>query len=194
MSEQQRIPITKLLGPVSLIVFACVGLVALGFMFGMQSPRVVYVTQTQPASVFTQTAVSYSMQTLTSVSAFTQSVQVTVSQAPPFNYGYAANCNYPWDPYWCAQALGDLPPQTVNGFLVQSGNCWFLHGYGQDYALYNVPANSTMFVNHEVQAYGYVYLNWPQSQLFPPYQPFTYGLGQCMGTPVWLLPPYFQLF
>jgi hypothetical protein len=201
----QPVPVSKLIVPVALIVFACAGLFTLGYFFGIQNPKLTYVTQTQPPLMMTQTIVSYSTQTETTVSQVTESIQITQSAYQgSYNYGgqyyggqgQTVACSYPLSsPDWCAQVMGDYPAQTVSGMLVLSGSCYFLHtGYTNDYVLYNVPSNTASYLNQNVQAYGYSFPNWPQGQGFPLNAPFSYSTPQCNGTPLWMLPPYFQEF
>jgi hypothetical protein len=177
----------------TLLILSLLAVFALGY-YSNSSSKVIYLTQTQPASVIMQTVVSYSTETETSMSlvtqqnfaAQTQPVVPYVNQQPN---GISLACGYPFtDPEWCANALGNSPKTTVNGYLSISTGCVLLHGDNQDYALYNVPSNIT---TGAIQVYGYVYYAWPAGQGFPLDTPFSYSNNICGRVPVWLMPPYF---
>lgn len=199
----QSVSISKIL-LVALIIASALGLFSAGYLTGNLNPKLIPYTVTQPGPVVVETQVSYVTQseTQTVVSQVTQSVTETQSlpnqyypTSPSSQGAETLACSYPLnDPSWCAQVMGDYPAQTVQGMLVLSGSCYFLHtGYAQDYVLYNAPSNIATYLNSNVQAYGYVFNGW-QGAYFPLNPPFSYSLSQCGGIPVWLLPPYFQLW
>lgn len=194
MGESEFIKRPSGLGFIVLIGILIVGSLGLGIWAGQANPRYQLVTITQQGPVIIQTKMSYVTQTETQVTAVMQSYAVTVTQTvgPAPGYLPQGGCNYPFDAYYCALEMGDLPPQTITGYLTSDGSCWFLYGgygYGAtgNYVLYNVPGNASSLLSKPVQVFGYVYGNWPSGTLFPPYQAFTFHTPLCVGTPVWVI-------
>ena len=125
---------------------------------------------------------------VTSSATMTQFLTVTVAsvatvsngQSTPFNQQY---CGYPFNPYACSEG----PPVTLTGYLTNDSSCVFLYvDAGQNYVVWNLPLH---YPTGSVQVYGFVYPNWPPNQPFPPY-PFQ--TVNCIGTPMWAIPPYIK--
>jgi hypothetical protein len=186
------------LGVVAMVVIAILS----GYYIGHGSPQIQtqYVTVTS-ASMQTQQNIQIQYSTVTEQSFVISSV--TQSYIPPYMAGGSFNlnspqCQYPFNPYYCNEGA----PQTVTGWLTYDGSCYDLYN-GQatgiaasNFVLYNLPssANITSFFNRPIQAFGYIYPDWPQGTFFPPYQAFTYGVTNCQGTPIWLVYPYIKQF
>jgi hypothetical protein len=164
---------------VMILALAIMGLTIIGLT--LKGPVTVtqtdYITKVQFATVsVTSSATMTQIYTLTGASIATTSSGPTV----PFNQQY---CGYPFNPYLCNEG----PPVTLTGYLTNDSACVYLYvATGQNYVVWNLPSH---YPTGGVQVYGFIYPDWPQTQVFPPY-PFQ--RVNCIGIPMWAIPPYIK--
>lgn len=164
---------------VVMLVLAIMGLSLIGLEIrGPQTvTQVQYVTQIQTMTV---SVTSSATMTQTIIS---QAPLTTLNSGNPPPSGNQQYCGFPFNPYLCNEG----PPVTLTGYLTNSSSCVFLYANpGQNYVVWNLPSHYT---SGAVQVYGFVYPSWPQTQPFPPY-PFQ--RTNCVGIPVWAVPPYIK--
>jgi hypothetical protein len=173
----QQVVMPKTVFNIAMLALAIMGLAIIGLT--IRGPGTVtlteYVTRNQLATVSVTSSA-----TMTQIFTMTVASMATVSASPtnPLNQQY---CGYPFNPYLCNEG----PPVTLTGYLTNDSPCVFLYvGAGQNYVVWNLPHH---YPTGSVQVYGFIYPNWPPNQVFPPY-PFQ--TVNCIGTPMWAIPPY----